>query len=118
MDQAAGDVNEVGGRVSWESPLRQSDRRAKAAHKPRAAGVRAVPHTLTPRLRSVARAVALGMTNKEIAETLCIAESSVKSNHMTEIFRRWHVTSRLQVALRYRAEFGKPGSDSLAGVFE
>jgi len=56
------------------------------------------PAVLSPRERQIASAVAEGMSNRDIAAALCITEQTVK-NHLTAIFTKMKVTSRLQLAL-------------------
>ena len=63
--------------------------------KPVARNVNPVP--LTPRERDVARLVARGRTNAEIAATLFIAAGTVK-NHLAEIQRKLGVRNRVGVA--------------------
>lgn len=54
---------------------------------------------LTPREREVARRLRAGKSNKEIAESLGIAESTVEC-HLTNIFRKLQVQSRAEAAVR------------------
>ncbi|HEV8319960.1 MAG TPA: helix-turn-helix transcriptional regulator [Vicinamibacterales bacterium] len=56
------------------------------------------PAVLSPRERQIASAVAEGMSNRDIASALGITEQTVK-NHLTAIFTKMKVTSRLQLAL-------------------
>ena len=56
------------------------------------------PAVLSPRERQIASAVAEGMSNRDIASALGITEQTVK-NHLTAIFNKMKVTSRLQLAL-------------------
>ena len=56
------------------------------------------PAVLSPRERQIASAVAEGMSNRDIAAALGITEQTVK-NHLTAIFTKMKVTSRLQLAL-------------------
>jgi DNA-binding NarL/FixJ family response regulator len=56
------------------------------------------PAVLSPRERQIAGAVAEGMSNRDIASALGITEQTVK-NHLTAIFTKMKVTSRLQLAL-------------------
>ena len=53
---------------------------------------------LTTREMQIARAVAEGRGNREIATQLGITEQTVK-NHLTSIFEKVGVASRLQLAL-------------------
>ena len=53
---------------------------------------------LTSREMQIARAVAEGRGNREIAAQLGITEQTVK-NHLTSIFEKMGVASRLQLAL-------------------
>ncbi len=62
----------------------------------------------SPRERDILNGLAQGGSNKEIARTLDLAESTVKI-HVQNIFKKLGVSSRVQVAL-YAAEhgFGQP----------
>jgi DNA-binding CsgD family transcriptional regulator len=62
---------------------------------------------LTPRQREVARLVASGLTNQEIAERLVLTPGTV-ANHVEAILRRLGFRSRAQVA----ALLGSSGSES------
>jgi DNA-binding NarL/FixJ family response regulator len=53
---------------------------------------------LTPREREVLRCLARGWTNKEIADTLCISEKTVKS-HLTRIFKKLKVPGRFRAMI-------------------
>lgn len=53
---------------------------------------------LSPRERDILREIARGSSNKEIARTLQIAETTVKI-HVQHIFRKLNLTSRVQVAI-------------------
>ena len=53
--------------------------------------------TLTDREREVLTLVALGLTNREIAERLSITAHTVRS-HVSRILRRLNLTSRSQAA--------------------
>lgn len=54
--------------------------------------------SLSPRQREVARLVAEGLTNREIAERSCLSEGTVK-NHVTKILERAGVTDRTKLAV-------------------
>ena len=53
---------------------------------------------LTEREKEILRLIALGGTNKEIAQKLGIAEKTVK-NHISHIFQTLHVNNRTQAAI-------------------
>jgi DNA-binding CsgD family transcriptional regulator len=53
---------------------------------------------LTPRKQEIARLIATGASNKEIANDLHISEATVKAQ-LTDIFRILHLSGRLQLAL-------------------
>ncbi|MEX3938000.1 response regulator [Paraburkholderia sp. BR10937] len=59
---------------------------------------RASAETLTARERDIVRELARGASNKEIARTLDLAESTVKI-HVRNILRKLNLTSRVQVAI-------------------
>jgi DNA-binding NarL/FixJ family response regulator len=54
--------------------------------------------TLSPREKDVLRLIGTGANNREIAEALCIAESTVK-NHITHILHRLNLRDRIQAVL-------------------
>ncbi len=64
---------------------------------------------LTPREREVLHCVAEGATNAEIAETLCLAEGTVK-NHVSHILGKLGARSRAEAA-RLAMEWGLLTSD-------
>jgi DNA-binding CsgD family transcriptional regulator len=55
-----------------------------------------VEFDLTPRQQEVAFWVAMGLTNKEISEKLCIADNTVK-DHIKDIFQKLGVHSRCKL---------------------
>jgi DNA-binding NarL/FixJ family response regulator len=59
---------------------------------------------LTRRERTILCALQRGQTNKQIAETLCLAEQTVKF-HLTNLYRKLEVTTRTE-AVRYAYEHG------------
>ncbi len=56
------------------------------------------PETLTDRETDVLRLLAMGQSNKEIAQTLSIGEKTVKT-HVSNVLAKLGVTSRTQAAL-------------------
>lgn len=58
---------------------------------------------LTTRERQILTLVAQGLANKAIARELCITERTVKA-HLGAIFRKMHVTNRVQATLAFRQE--------------
>jgi len=66
---------------------------------------RVTPPTLTPRLKEVAALVALGWSNRQIAEELVISERSAES-HVERIRARLGFRSRAQIAAWYVASSG------------
>ena len=53
---------------------------------------------LSAREKDVARAVAAGKSNKEVAKELDITERTVKA-HLSAVFEKLHVRDRLQLVL-------------------
>jgi two-component system nitrate/nitrite response regulator NarL len=54
--------------------------------------------SLSPSERRVARLVAKGLRNKEVATSLCLSEQTVK-NHLSMIFQKLGITNRAQIIL-------------------
>ena len=67
------------------------------------------PWRLTPRQREVAQLVERGLSNKEIARTLCIEVSTVK-NHVHSILEMLHVHRRAEAAALLRPALDRPSS--------
>lgn len=76
--------------------------RQVAGHAPVSARPVADLSVLSEREAQVARAVAAGKSNREIADQLCISERTVKA-HLGSIFDKLGVRDRLQLALRLSA---------------
>lgn len=64
----------------------------------------ALAEPLSPREMEILRLVATGASNREIADTLVIAEGTVK-NHLTNILGKLNAKDRMQAVLRAR-EYG------------
>ncbi len=64
-----------------------------ATHDPAADGER-----LTEREKEILRAIAQGLTNREIADRFYISEKTVK-NHVSNLLRKLHLTDRTQAAI-------------------
>lgn len=71
---------------------------------PKNTALAAEPDKLTPREREIIVMLARGVSNKEIARTLDLAESTVKI-HVQGILRKLNMTSRVQAAV-YAVEHG------------
>jgi len=81
----------------------------------RAKGSGSLAHLLTTRERELVTFVEKGLSNKEIARSLCISESTVR-NHLTQVFRKMGVSSRLELIIsKYER---KPGEGSIAARSE
>lgn len=79
-----------------------------------AGGVRASAETLTARERDIVRELGRGASNKEIARTLDLAESTVKI-HVRNILRKLNLTSRVQVAIYAVGQGGMAGATGERG---
>ncbi|WP_096626367.1 response regulator [Calothrix sp. NIES-3974] len=60
---------------------------------------------LTPRELEIAKLVAVGSTNQEIADQLYISQSTVKT-HINSIFNRLNIKNRAQLAIYANSVFG------------
>lgn len=80
---------------SSPSPSAQAPEAAAAAPAPPAADPLAL---LSPREREILHEIAAGASNKEIARTLAIAETTVKI-HVQHILRKLNLNSRVQAAV-------------------
>lgn len=65
---------------------------------------------LTKREIEICGLVTKGLSNKEIAEQLHLAEGTVK-NHLISIYEKLDVQNRAQLAARYVAEYEQPGTE-------
>lgn len=55
---------------------------------------------LTQREKEIARLVAIGQSNKQIAQTLCISVQTVK-NILHNVFEKNDISSRTELAIRW-----------------
>ncbi|MCH8180622.1 MAG: response regulator transcription factor [Proteobacteria bacterium] len=86
---------------SGQPPAQDSEAVAAAPAQPPQPPVQPSPHPLSrlsPRERDILREVARGASNKEIARTLDIAETTVKI-HVQHILRKLNLSSRVQAAV-------------------
>ncbi len=92
--------------ISLGPPRRTLSRLADAPH-PRpggrpSPGALAGIEALTDREREVLKMIALGMSNKQIADKLVITEKTVKT-HANHVYRKLGVTSRVQATLVFQS---------------
>ena len=66
--------------------------------RPSAAAPAPIPHPLSERELDVARAVARGLGNQQIATELFISLSTVKT-HLTSIQTKLHLRNRVEIAI-------------------
>jgi DNA-binding NarL/FixJ family response regulator len=96
---------------SWLSPRMASQLIAEFTRLPPAqirGGLSKDEMRLTPREQAVLRHLALGKTNREISQSLQIAETTVKT-HLKNILEKLHVRNRLEAALlALRGDFDEP----------
>ena len=78
--------------------------------QPKAGAVAAERDKLTVREREIVQCLAKGESNKEIARSLDVAESTVKI-HVQNILKKLNLNSRVQVAV-YAVEHGMGSADS------
>lgn len=70
--------------------------------------VERAPEELTPQERSVARLVAEGLSNREVAAELVVSVRTIEY-HLTHVYAKLGLTSRAQLVARYGPEFAPPG---------
>jgi len=78
---------------------RSPQRSAGDSHRPSASGDASYPDPLSDREIEVLRLIAQGRSNKEIAETLVIAEGTAK-NHVSNILSELNARDRAQAVAR------------------
>lgn len=74
--------------------------------RPWRGGRRSYGDELSPRERDIGRLVALGLTNREIAERLFLSPKTV-ANHLTSAMRKLEVSSRTGLAVAVTSERGR-----------
>jgi DNA-binding NarL/FixJ family response regulator len=72
------------------------------------------PRLLSPREEEVARLVASGASNKEVASALYVNAKTVEY-HLANIYRKLGIRTRTDLALRWRQSGDVAGADPLAG---
>ena len=80
-------------------------------HVSRGAGAVGFEERLSTRELEVAEAVAMGLSNKQLAATLHISVRTVE-NHMRSIFEKLGVTTRTRLAAKLYGANGKPPARS------
>ena len=80
-----------------EYALSEDDSPMIASRTPELTSAKARPSALTRREREVAKLVARGLTNRQIAETLFVSERTVE-NHVSNILKKLKLSSRSEVA--------------------
>ncbi|MDF1553159.1 MAG: response regulator transcription factor [Deferrisomatales bacterium] len=75
---------------------------------------KAAPQPLTEREIDVLELIARGLTNQEIADRLCVSETTVRT-HVSNILGKLHLTNRVQAAL-YALREGVANLDSPAAT--
>ncbi|HET9103252.1 MAG TPA: AAA family ATPase [Solirubrobacteraceae bacterium] len=70
--------------------------------------VERAPDELTPQERSVARLVAEGLANREVAAELVVSVRTIEY-HLTHVYAKLGLTSRAQLVARYGPELAPPG---------
>src|SRR6516165_3681978 len=92
--------------LAWMPPLLQTELAAQMGN--------ASDQRLTAREHEIARYVAEGLRNAEIAQRLAISESTVKT-HLNNIFQKLHLRDRVELAL-HALRVGPASRASGAGV--
>jgi DNA-binding CsgD family transcriptional regulator len=99
--RAALDAFDALGAIAWSEQARSELEPAGASSRGRAP---TASNDLTPQERNVARLVAAGLTNREIAERLFVTTNTVET-HLRHIFQKLEVTSRTQLAMAVAGGF-------------
>lgn len=86
------------GQFTWPAMLAEKLTRHLCCTAPASSGVLA---ELTGRERDVANLLASGDTNRQIAQTLCLSEGTIK-NHVSNIYAKLHIFDRTTAVLALR----------------
>jgi DNA-binding CsgD family transcriptional regulator len=73
----------------------------------RDAGMQALPASLTVQERRTLELVAAGLTNREVAQRMCVATCTVRK-HLEHSYRKLGVTNRLAAAIALRGQLAPP----------
>jgi DNA-binding NarL/FixJ family response regulator len=105
--QAAVRAFEALGALPWAARAGQELRAAGGARASEQAGTSLEPHPLTAQERAVAHAVAAGMSNREVAETLVLSLRTVEY-HLGNVYRKLGVHGRGALARALDAKAAPP----------
>jgi DNA-binding NarL/FixJ family response regulator len=112
IESLCGFVQKPAVSVSWEPA--NSLLGSKSADRSNDVSRKGFIESLTARECEIVHALAKGLKNKEIADKLCISETTVR-HHFTQIFSKVNVTSRQQLLImahqRGMVELAAPGLD-------
>lgn len=86
------------GQFTWPAMLAEKLTKHLCCTTPTSSGVLA---ELTGRERDVANLLASGDTNRQIAQTLCLSEGTIK-NHVSNIYAKLHIFDRTTAVLALR----------------
>jgi DNA-binding NarL/FixJ family response regulator len=86
-----------------EYALSEDDSSMIASRAPEQTSATPSPSALTRREREVAKLVARGLTNRQIAEELVLSGRTVE-NHVSNILKKLHLSSRTEVAAWVEAQ--------------
>jgi DNA-binding NarL/FixJ family response regulator len=72
---------------------------------------------ITPREQEIARLIAEGMSNEQIAERLVLTPGTV-ANHVAHILTKLGMQSRVQIAVKIANDRGRGDADTIIGLLE
>jgi DNA-binding NarL/FixJ family response regulator len=91
-------ISAVAGAAAGETPARAGEMRRMAGHMARRERIPDTGVSLTPRETQVLRLIAMGLSNKEIADALEISVETVKE-HVQNLLRKLSLGDRTQAAV-------------------